>query len=58
MSQVSPANNTPSTDGALSVPNSCRVAIPNNTVDKIRVQLRPWLFARAIHSHSAVPSTP
>ncbi len=24
----------------------------------IRAQFRPWLFARAIHSHSATPITP
>ena len=27
-------------------------------MDTIRAQFRPWLFARAIHSHSATPITP
>jgi len=27
-------------------------------VDTIRAQFLPWLFARAIHSHRPIPSTP
>ena len=59
MSQVSAGNTRPSSVlGWLSTPNMSRVASPNSTEDKIRAQFRPWPFALAIHSHSAMPITP
>lgn len=40
--------------GSLKTPISFSVARPNSTVDSMRAQCRPWLSARAIHSHPAI----
>jgi hypothetical protein len=38
--------------------NSRSVARTNSTTDRMRAQFRPWRFARAIHSHWALPIKP
>src|SRR5580704_14271284 len=58
-SQVRTGNTRPiAVFGALNTPNRSSVARQNSTVDKVRAQFLPWLFARAIHSHRAIPITP
>ena len=59
MSQVSKGNTRPSSVfGWLKTPTRSSVARQNKTVDTTRAQFLPWPFALAIHSHSAMPTTP